>query len=279
MPDTIPEVARRSSKVRSPARSPGTAMSPQARAGRCGPTPGATCGATRCSGSRRLIVLFVVMAAFPQLFTDKDPLPRRPRQGPAAAQPEALVRLRRAGLRRLRPHRLRRPRLDPGRASAPPSVTLVVRLGCGDLAGFFGGWVDAVLSRIADIFFGIPVVLGGILVLSFPSDLDDAYIVVVVKVVIVLAPRLAADRPLMRSSVLAGQAERLRPGRARARRLRCRIIPSHILPELARPGHRRLHHQSRHLHLRRGHPVVPGRRAAAAGHLLGHRSPQASASA
>ncbi|WP_267243224.1 ABC transporter permease [Streptomyces sp. PR69] len=36
----------------------------------------------------------------------------------------------------------------------------------GGLAGFFGrGW-DAALSRVADIFFGIPVVLGGLVLLS-----------------------------------------------------------------------------------------------------------------
>ncbi|GAA0481956.1 ABC transporter permease [Streptomyces sp. NPDC046215] len=36
----------------------------------------------------------------------------------------------------------------------------------GGLAGFFGGWWDALLSRIADIFFGIPIVLGGLVFLS-----------------------------------------------------------------------------------------------------------------
>ncbi|WP_374213402.1 ABC transporter permease [Streptomyces sp. G1] len=36
----------------------------------------------------------------------------------------------------------------------------------GGLAGFFGGWGDSLLSRVADIFFGIPVVLGGLVFLS-----------------------------------------------------------------------------------------------------------------
>ncbi|GHB19692.1 MULTISPECIES: ABC transporter permease [Streptomyces] len=36
----------------------------------------------------------------------------------------------------------------------------------GGLAGFFGGSGDAVLSRITDIFFAIPVVLGGLVLLS-----------------------------------------------------------------------------------------------------------------
>ncbi|WP_406515238.1 ABC transporter permease [Streptomyces sp. NBC_00873] len=36
----------------------------------------------------------------------------------------------------------------------------------GGLAGFFGGWWDSILSRITDVFFGIPVVLGGLVFLS-----------------------------------------------------------------------------------------------------------------
>jgi oligopeptide transport system permease protein len=40
----------------------------------------------------------------------------------------------------------------------------------GGLAGFFGGWWDGVLSRISDIFFGIPVVLGGLVFLSVVTN-------------------------------------------------------------------------------------------------------------
>lgn len=36
----------------------------------------------------------------------------------------------------------------------------------GGLAGYFGGWWDAILSRISDIFFGIPILLGGVVFLS-----------------------------------------------------------------------------------------------------------------
>jgi oligopeptide transport system permease protein len=36
----------------------------------------------------------------------------------------------------------------------------------GGLAGFFGGWSDVLLSRITDIFFGIPILLGGLVLLS-----------------------------------------------------------------------------------------------------------------
>jgi oligopeptide transport system permease protein len=48
----------------------------------------------------------------------------------------------------------------------------VVLLGSvlGGLAGFFGGWWDAVLSRISDVFFGIPVILGGLVFLSVVTN-------------------------------------------------------------------------------------------------------------
>ncbi|WP_110946153.1 ABC transporter permease [Streptomyces avicenniae] len=39
----------------------------------------------------------------------------------------------------------------------------------GGLAGFYGGFWDAVLSRLGDIFFGIPMVLGAIVFLSMVS--------------------------------------------------------------------------------------------------------------
>ncbi|MEU9128985.1 ABC transporter permease [Kitasatospora sp. NPDC048540] len=48
-------------------------------------------------------------------------------------------------------------------------VTLAVTvLGglAGMAAGFFGGWVDSVLSRVIDIFFGIPLLLGCLVLLN-----------------------------------------------------------------------------------------------------------------
>lgn len=40
----------------------------------------------------------------------------------------------------------------------------------GGLAGFFGDGWDSVLSRLTDIFFGIPVILGGLVLLSVVSS-------------------------------------------------------------------------------------------------------------
>ena len=47
-------------------------------------------------------------------------------------------------------------------AAAPCSSAALL----GILAGYFGGWVDALLSRIIDIFLGLPFLLGAIVILT-----------------------------------------------------------------------------------------------------------------
>ncbi|RZS87275.1 oligopeptide transport system permease protein [Motilibacter rhizosphaerae] len=36
----------------------------------------------------------------------------------------------------------------------------------GIVAGYYGGWVDGIISRVVDVFFGLPYVLGGIVILT-----------------------------------------------------------------------------------------------------------------
>ena len=52
----------------------------------------------------------------------------------------------------------------------------------GAIAGFCGGWIDAVLSRIVDIFMAIPMLLGAIVVLQMFRTVTSIW-----KVVLVLA--------------------------------------------------------------------------------------------
>lgn len=49
-------------------------------------------------------------------------------------------------------------------------ITAVIGIPMGALAGFFGGKVDSVLSRIGDIFFSIPYFLAAIVVMSVLSQ-------------------------------------------------------------------------------------------------------------
>ena len=183
-----------------------------------------------------LIVLFVVMAAFPQLFTNKDPSfadLRLARQKPSA---EAWFGYDSQG------YDVYARTVYGARSSIlvglfATAFTLVFGSAMGIIAGFFGGWVDAVLSRIGDIFFAIPLLLGGILVLyTFPSNLETPYIIVVLKVVIAMAvvgwPNLAR---LMRASVLQVKPNDYVQAARALGASPARIILSHILPNSLAP--------------------------------------------
>jgi oligopeptide transport system permease protein len=110
--------------------------------------------------------------------------------------------------------------------------TLVVGSLIGIVSGYRGGWLDSVISRVGEIFLGIPALLGGILFLYiFPSDLNTPFIVVVGKVAVVLGllgwPVIAR---LMRSSVLQVKPNDYVQAARALGASPTRIIGSHILP-------------------------------------------------
>lgn len=45
----------------------------------------------------------------------------------------------------------------------------------GSLAGYYGGWVDAVLSRIGDIFFSVPYILAAVVVMTVFSQYRNVF--------------------------------------------------------------------------------------------------------
>ncbi|GAB4084772.1 ABC transporter permease [Myceligenerans cantabricum] len=72
---------------------------------------------------------------------------------------------------------------------ARPSVTVgvlatsfVVLLGgsIGALAGYFGGWLDTILSRLTDIFFAVPFFLAAIVILSLLPDRNALAVALVI---------------------------------------------------------------------------------------------------
>ncbi|KJK54911.1 peptide ABC transporter permease [Saccharothrix sp. ST-888] len=100
----------------------------------------------------------------------------------------------------------------------------------GGLAGFFGGWFDSVVSRLADVFFGIPILLGG---LVFLSVVPSQSIWIVVAFIVVLGwPQIAR---ISRGSVITVKqqdyvtaAEALGAGSGR-------MMLRHILPNAVAP--------------------------------------------
>ncbi|MGW4895004.1 ABC transporter permease [Kitasatospora sp. NPDC004240] len=109
------------------------------------------------------------------------------------------------------------------------TVTLLGGL-CGMFAGYFGGATDAVLSRITDIFFGIPLLLGALVLLNAFSSRT------VWSVVIALSflgwTQIAR---VMRGAVLTvKQADYVMAGRALGAGTG-RLMSRHILPNAVAP--------------------------------------------
>ncbi|MEO3750264.1 ABC transporter permease [Streptomyces sp. B6B3] len=100
----------------------------------------------------------------------------------------------------------------------------------GGLAGFYGGGFDALLSRLTDVFFGIPMVLGAIVFLSMIT-LTGVWSVVLVIAALGWPPiaRIARGAVVMAKQhdyVLAARA--LGAGNAR-------LLLRHILPNAVAP--------------------------------------------
>ena len=181
-----------------------------------------------------MIAFFLVMAAFPGLFTNVDP------------RHNFDVRLRPGGQHIFgtdsQGYDVYSRTIYGARASILVGVittTFVGLLGIvvGVFSAYFGGWIDAIFSRITDVFFAIPIILGGILFMtSFPNTQDTPYIQVVMKVVIAMSilgwPSVAR---LMRASVLQVKpAEYVTAAKALGASTP-RIIWSHILPNSMGP--------------------------------------------
>jgi oligopeptide transport system permease protein len=118
-------------------------------------------------------------------------------------------------------------------------LVVVVGMLIGMFAGFYGGVTDSILSRITDIFFGIPLLLGGVLVLaSFPSGPGTPRWQTILKVCIAMAilgwTSLAR---IMRSTVIqVKHADYVNAARALGggakRILRLHVVPNALAPVL-----------------------------------------------
>ncbi|OBA71033.1 peptide ABC transporter permease [Mycobacterium sp. 1554424.7] len=112
-----------------------------------------------------LILFVVVVAAFPALFTGVDPSYADPAQsllGPSSAHWFGTD---------LQGHDIYARTVYGARASVSVGlgatlVVFVVGGSVGALAGFYGGWVDAVVSRVTDVFFGLPLLLAAIVLMQ-----------------------------------------------------------------------------------------------------------------
>jgi oligopeptide transport system permease protein len=186
--------------------------------------------------SSALILLFGVMAIAPGLFTNTDPTVADLRLARTPPSAEAWFG------RDFQGYDVYSRTIYGARASILVGVlttaaTLVFGSFVGIIAGYYGGWLDAVLQRFGEIFLAIPVLLGGILILyTFPNNLETSYMVVIGKVVLALAvltwPIIAR---LMRSSVLQAKPNDYVQAAHALGASPARIIVSHILPNALAP--------------------------------------------
>ena len=121
-----------------------------------------------------------------------------------------------------------RPTVTIGLLVTAGSLVLAVVL--GSVAGYVGGVADAVIGRLADVFFGFPFVLGALVILTV---IPERTVVTVSGVLIVFG--WPAMTRLMRSTVL-GEANRDYVLAARGLGVsRLRIMGRHILPNALAP--------------------------------------------
>ncbi|MBM0277484.1 ABC transporter permease [Micromonospora tarensis] len=187
--------------------------------------------------STTLIVIFLLMAAFPQLFAQGDPS--------AGALERSLNKPGADGWfgYDLQGQDVYARVIYGARASIVVAVlsvigTLLLGGTMGIIAGYRGGWVDALLSRIADVFFGLPFVLGAIVILTTfngsGSGNSKAEIMGLVVVSLTVLSWPVVMR-LMRSSVLATkEADYIVAARALGAGTG-RIILKHLLPNCLAP--------------------------------------------
>mgnify|MGYP001816960714 CR=1 FL=1 len=108
-------------------------------------------------------------------------------------------------------------------------ITIIAIIG-GSIAGYYGGATDSIIGRITDIWFVIPTILGGIVILSL---IQSRGIATVSLVLIVLG--WATLLRLVRSSVLSVKAQDSVEAARAMGASNPRIIVRHILPNAIAP--------------------------------------------
>ena len=56
-------------------------------------------------------------------------------------------------------------------------LVFVLGIVFGAFAGFYGGWLDSVLSRLGDIFFSIPYILAAVVIMSVLSQYANVWVI------------------------------------------------------------------------------------------------------
>lgn len=183
-----------------------------------------------------LIAVLLVLTAVPQLFTSVDPSAgdlARSRQAPSAQAWFGYDLLGRDVFART----IHGTRVSIIVGVLATTFTVLVGGSMGLLAGFYGGWVDGVLSRVADVFFGLPFVLGAIVILStFRETVGGGPVGITALVVLTMsALSWPVTMRIMRSAAIAARnQDYVRAARGLGASA-SRVIWRHMLPNCLAP--------------------------------------------
>lgn len=177
-----------------------------------------------------IIAVAVLMAAFPQLFSSQDPRFCELSRSLGAPESGHVFGFDQQGCD------IYSRVIYGARASVLVGIfttIVVVIIGgtFGTLAGFFGGWIDALMSRLTDIFFAVPLVLGAIVFMQLFKEQRTVMMVVVILAVFGW-PQIAR---ITRGAVLQAKNEEYVTSARALGASRWRIITSHILPNAMAP--------------------------------------------
>ena len=177
-----------------------------------------------------MILVAILLAIAPGLFTSTDPRLCELSKSLAPAEPGHPFGFNRQGCD------IYARVIYGARASVAVGVLttlLVVVLGSmiGAIAGFFGGWIDSVLSRITDIFFAIPLVLAAIVVMQM---FKEHRTIITVVLVLGLFGWVSIAR-ITRGAVVSIKNEEFVQSARSIGASSWRILFSHILPNAAAP--------------------------------------------
>jgi oligopeptide transport system permease protein len=126
--------------------------------------------------SAAIILLVVLVALIPGLFTQTDPTAcdlSNSLVGPAAGHPLGFTKQGCDVYSRV---------IHGTAASLSVGIivivlTTVLGVAFGMFAGYYGGWLDSVLSRLGDIFFSIPYILAAVVIMSVFSAYRNVFVI------------------------------------------------------------------------------------------------------
>jgi oligopeptide transport system permease protein len=110
------------------------------------------------------------------------------------------------------------------------AITVLIGGTIGALAGFYGGWLDAVLARITDIFYSVPLLLAAIT--SMQAFANKTVGVVAIVLAVFGWPQVAR---IMRGSVISVRSAEYVTAATALGASRMKVLLRHVLPNALPP--------------------------------------------